>query len=226
MSGHLRQQQRIGESSHTQTEQGLQPIISEVGTLRLRPASSEVNGIAGPSQHNTPPTRRRRVVWSDETVDNEGLGRKSSKICCIYHKPKAFDESSGSESSSSDNDDDDSESSESESDAASTGRSRKTTAAQSDSDDSSNGRAAYGPNLSTSLRRKHAQDEHHHHHHRSGKSHACRKRTGGTRKSKTRGSTTQTITSQPSPLDTHENDDDSDKARQPFKANAYERGSR
>jgi protein phosphatase 1 regulatory subunit 11 len=27
-------------------------------------------------------------------VDNEGLGRKSSKRCCIFHKKKAFGESS------------------------------------------------------------------------------------------------------------------------------------
>lgn len=31
----------------------------------------------------------------DETViDNEGMGRKSSKRCCIFHKPRAFGESS------------------------------------------------------------------------------------------------------------------------------------
>jgi len=37
-------------------------------------------------------------------VDNEGAGKKSSKICCIYHKPKQFDESSSEESSDSDSD--------------------------------------------------------------------------------------------------------------------------
>ncbi|GAA5917730.1 hypothetical protein JCM6882_009365 [Rhodosporidiobolus microsporus] len=42
----------------------------------------------------------QRVQWTDETVDNEGLGRKKSKICCIYHKPKAFDESSDESSGS------------------------------------------------------------------------------------------------------------------------------
>ncbi|SCZ89914.1 BZ3500_MvSof-1268-A1-R1_Chr1-3g01658 [Microbotryum saponariae] len=47
-----------------------------------------------------------RVQWQDDVVDNEMLNRKKSKICCIYHKPKEFDESSsdesGSESASSD----------------------------------------------------------------------------------------------------------------------------
>ncbi|KAK4049262.1 Type 1 phosphatases regulator ypi1 [Microbotryomycetes sp. JL201] len=59
-----------------------------IGVLRLR-------GRAMPDQ---------RVRWEQDVVDNEGLGRKKSKICCIYHKPKAFDESS--DESSSDGDDD------------------------------------------------------------------------------------------------------------------------
>merc|ERR1712037_829864 len=46
---------------------------------------------------------RRRVMFTEDTVDNEGLGRKSTKVCCIYHKPKLFGESS-SESYSSDDD--------------------------------------------------------------------------------------------------------------------------
>ncbi|KNZ64124.1 hypothetical protein VP01_1064g6 [Puccinia sorghi] len=38
--------------------------------------------------------RQPRVQWQENVVDNEGLGRKKSKVCCIYNKPKAFDESS------------------------------------------------------------------------------------------------------------------------------------
>ncbi|EJF58629.1 phosphatase inhibitor-domain-containing protein [Dichomitus squalens] len=61
-----------------------------VGTLRLR----------GVARH------RQRVVWREDVVDNEGAGKKKSKICCIYHKPRQFDESSSSESSDSDTDSD------------------------------------------------------------------------------------------------------------------------
>jgi len=43
-------------------------------------------------------------MWRDDVIDNEGAGKKSSKICCIYHKPKKFDESSSEESSDSDSD--------------------------------------------------------------------------------------------------------------------------
>eukprot|EP00533_Pseudo-nitzschia_delicatissima_P010821 CAMPEP_0116100108 /NCGR_PEP_ID=MMETSP0327-20121206/12121_1 /TAXON_ID=44447 /ORGANISM="Pseudo-nitzschia delicatissima, Strain B596" /LENGTH=145 /DNA_ID=CAMNT_0003592021 /DNA_START=112 /DNA_END=549 /DNA_ORIENTATION=- len=34
------------------------------------------------------------VRWDESVVDNEGMGRKSSKRCCIFHKPRAFGESS------------------------------------------------------------------------------------------------------------------------------------
>lgn len=37
---------------------------------------------------------RPSVTWDENVVDNEGLGRKSSKRCCIFHKQRAFGESS------------------------------------------------------------------------------------------------------------------------------------
>ena len=30
----------------------------------------------------------KKVTWSEDTVDNEHMGKKKSNICCIYHKPK------------------------------------------------------------------------------------------------------------------------------------------
>jgi protein phosphatase 1 regulatory subunit 11 len=36
----------------------------------------------------------RRVRFDETAVDNEHLGRKKSKKCCIYHRRRAFDESS------------------------------------------------------------------------------------------------------------------------------------
>mmetsp|Transcript_268 Transcript_268/g.494 ORF Transcript_268/g.494 Transcript_268/m.494 type:complete len:115 (+) Transcript_268:160-504(+) len=38
------------------------------------------------------------VTWDETVIDNEGLGRKSSKRCCIYKKPSAWDETSSDES--------------------------------------------------------------------------------------------------------------------------------
>lgn len=76
-------------------------------------------------------TSRRRVQWTEDVVDNEKLNRKKSKgmwlyphssftvfrggkgnkvltaaVCCIYHRPKAVDESSDESSSSSSSDSD------------------------------------------------------------------------------------------------------------------------
>jgi protein phosphatase 1 regulatory subunit 11 len=63
------------------------------------------------------PRNGPRVAWDEAVVDNEGLGRKKSKstylvqfimlnwridrrlfqVCCIYHRPRRFDESSDEE---------------------------------------------------------------------------------------------------------------------------------
>jgi protein phosphatase 1 regulatory subunit 11 len=83
--------------------------LTPAGTLRLRGA----------------PRNGPHVAWDEHVVDNEGLGRKKSKsrwhrsmgggynvmlcsVCCIYHRPRRFDESSdeGSSDSESDSDDD------------------------------------------------------------------------------------------------------------------------
>lgn len=45
-----------------------------------------------------------RVQWTDDTVDNENMGKQKSNKCCIYKKPRTFGESS-SESSYDGNDD-------------------------------------------------------------------------------------------------------------------------
>ncbi|BFZ20294.1 hypothetical protein BsWGS_23333 [Bradybaena similaris] len=50
-----------------------------------------------------PPKSRNKVKWSTDTVDNEFMGKKKSKCCCIYQKPKVFGET---ETSSSDSEDD------------------------------------------------------------------------------------------------------------------------
>ncbi|TFY61084.1 hypothetical protein EVG20_g7191 [Dentipellis fragilis] len=83
------------ERSRTVTVEETQPLEerdegegSSAGTLRLR---------GGPRSRPT-------VAWVEDVVDNEMLGRKKTKICCIYHKPKNFDESSDEDSSDSDSD--------------------------------------------------------------------------------------------------------------------------
>jgi len=88
-------------------EQGDNPEGSQIiGTLSLRGVQRRTGS---------------RVAWGEDVVDNEGFGKKKSKsnyikpfpsfhltffisVCCIYHKPRRFDESSGESSSDSDSD--------------------------------------------------------------------------------------------------------------------------
>lgn len=44
------------------------------------------------------PKSDKKVKWDADTVDNEHMNKRKSKCCCIYKKPREFDESSSSES--------------------------------------------------------------------------------------------------------------------------------
>jgi protein phosphatase 1 regulatory subunit 11 len=50
---------------------------------------------------------RPSVRWDENVEDNEGMGRKSSKRCCIFHKQREFGESSTDSSADDDDDDND-----------------------------------------------------------------------------------------------------------------------
>ncbi|KAK0104020.1 Type 1 phosphatases regulator ypi1 [Cadophora gregata f. sp. sojae] len=75
-------------SSTTRTQTQTQTRTQAVLHLRGAPLDSERG------------STRRRIKWAEDVVDNEGLGRKKSKVCCIYHAPKGIDESSDESSSS------------------------------------------------------------------------------------------------------------------------------
>lgn len=49
---------------------------------------------------------RPAVRWTDDVIDNEHMNKKKSKICCIFHKNRAFGESSSESDSSSSSDSD------------------------------------------------------------------------------------------------------------------------
>merc|ERR1712087_711898 len=65
--------------------------------LNIRPENVEATA-------NTTPGRG--VRWTEDTVDNEHMNKKSSKKCCIFHKPKIHKEDQSSSSSSSSEDSD------------------------------------------------------------------------------------------------------------------------
>ncbi|KAG0337734.1 Type 1 phosphatases regulator ypi1 [Podila humilis] len=77
-------------------------------TMILDPTETveeEVDPTVGVLNLTGEPSTGRRVQWDEEVVDNEHLGKKKSKICCIFKKQKEFGESSD-ESSSSESDSD------------------------------------------------------------------------------------------------------------------------
>lgn len=95
----MSQSQRQPQPSQTQTQtEEERPPEAPQRTLRLVGDDSR---------------QGRHVQWTEETVDNEHMNLKKSKICCIFHPKKEFDESSdesdysSSSSSSSSSDDDD-----------------------------------------------------------------------------------------------------------------------
>mmetsp|Transcript_10829 Transcript_10829/g.14065 ORF Transcript_10829/g.14065 Transcript_10829/m.14065 type:complete len:132 (+) Transcript_10829:183-578(+) len=49
---------------------------------------------------------RKHIKWDESVVDNEHMGKKSSKRCCIFHKRRQFGESSTESSDCSEKDDD------------------------------------------------------------------------------------------------------------------------
>ncbi|RUP50635.1 phosphatase inhibitor-domain-containing protein [Jimgerdemannia flammicorona] len=77
------------EQGEGSAEDGSQST-SSVGILRLR---GDLSARAS-----------RKIKWDDKVVDNEGMGKKKSKICCIYHKVRPFGESSDESDSDSDSD--------------------------------------------------------------------------------------------------------------------------
>eukprot|EP01083_Nonionella_stella_P242335 845393_1 len=45
---------------------------------------------------------KKSVTWDGSVVDNEFMNKKKSNKCCIYHKPRRWDESDTESDSSSD----------------------------------------------------------------------------------------------------------------------------
>jgi len=72
----------INQGSTTITEQTSSPQSPPILKLRLKKDSKD----------------KQKVVWSTDTVDNEHLGRKKSKCCCVFAKKRTFGESDTDES--------------------------------------------------------------------------------------------------------------------------------
>ncbi|KAF2491078.1 hypothetical protein BU16DRAFT_543339 [Lophium mytilinum] len=82
--------QNTGTPATTTVQTPVLRLRLPVGTLHLR----------------AEPAEERHIQWAEDVIDNEGMGKKSSKVCCQYHKPRPYDESSDESSDSSDSDSD------------------------------------------------------------------------------------------------------------------------
>lgn len=60
-------------------------------------SATESGAAAAPTLMLTGLRDRPGISWTQDTIDNEHLGRRSSKRCCIFHKVKRFGESDSDE---------------------------------------------------------------------------------------------------------------------------------
>ncbi|CDJ56264.1 hypothetical protein, conserved [Eimeria maxima] len=92
-------------ASTTRTETVTPAVIHIVPSSSASPPVTTEDAANAAAAEAAPVETPKQVAWKEGTLDNEDLGRKSSKICCIYHKPRAFGESSSSSSSDSEGED-------------------------------------------------------------------------------------------------------------------------
>lgn len=90
-------------------------------TLSAPGDGNPADGLPAPILRLRRRPRRRRVTWTADTHDNEFDDKKSSKSCCIYVKPRAFDESSTDDSDGEDDSGGDSDGSSGSSSSSSGG---------------------------------------------------------------------------------------------------------
>ncbi|KAL5963446.1 hypothetical protein TSMEX_008821 [Taenia solium] len=93
-------------SSHVVTTEAPATITTDMETspaLVLRGHTDDL--MDGQPQSGTGNEDRRVLIhWAPGTIDNEYMGKKKSKCCCIYEKPRNWDDPSSSSSSDSDDD--------------------------------------------------------------------------------------------------------------------------
>ncbi|KAF9346234.1 Type 1 phosphatases regulator ypi1 [Mortierella sp. AD094] len=169
----------------------LQPATHGSRTMTLDPTqieeedAGEDNHVHGVLELTGESSPGRRVQWDNDVVDNEHMGKKKSKICCIFKKQKEFGESSDESSSDSDSD-----SSGSESDggpiSSKAGKEK---------------RIEKGGNKDSNGPCNHSDPNHHHHHHSHGKKQKKRVLNEYERMPKVKSTISQPINQQPSGSD-------------------------
>eukprot|EP00980_Cylindrotheca_fusiformis_P006478 scaffold1377_cov126-Cylindrotheca_fusiformis.AAC.23 len=83
------------QAPHTQAGNANTPSATATLTITETPPQNQTDEVLQLTLQARP-----SVTWNEDVVDNEGLGRKSSKRCCIFHKQREFGESSTDSSDS------------------------------------------------------------------------------------------------------------------------------
>lgn len=94
MAQHTRAQRRNPDTAAPSATSGSQTILQSEQTPNQPPSATLRLRATGPET-------RRHIQWAEDVVDNEGMGKKSSKVCCIYHKPHEPGHSDSEDDSSS-----------------------------------------------------------------------------------------------------------------------------
>jgi protein phosphatase 1 regulatory subunit 11 len=66
--------------------------MSSTTTISVAPSGAHSSGPASAIADTVVPDHH--VTWAAGTIDNEGMGKKKSKKCCIFKKRYEFGESS------------------------------------------------------------------------------------------------------------------------------------
>lgn len=88
----------MGERQRTVGQEEMATTSTAVATVPPQTQEEPVERVAVITLRPTRAESRKKVVWTEDTVDNEHMNKKKSKCCCIYEKPRKFDESDSSDS--------------------------------------------------------------------------------------------------------------------------------
>ena len=70
-------------------------LVTATETLQLHePSTSEQPQVQTVVTLRLAPRMKKKVSWREDTVDNEHMQKKKSKICCIFHKDDDCDSDS------------------------------------------------------------------------------------------------------------------------------------
>lgn len=83
----------MGDNQRRVRPEDMATTSTAVTTVTPQPQEESVEPVAVITLRPTRAQARKKVVWTEDTVDNENMNKKKSKCCCIYEKPRRFGES-------------------------------------------------------------------------------------------------------------------------------------